>query len=282
MALTQVQGGMLAGSTNTTTTIQSNGTTAITIDSSQNVGIGTASPAVKFDVTGTVVASGLNARITNLDTDASARAAIQLKTGASSNVWQTFAINGQLTTGIAGVANYMILNSSGDFLIGGTTTIGGNGILLANADYTATYRSTGTAGAYIHAFASDIGGTRTVKYAIYANGTAGAVSDQNLKKNIEPARDYLADLMNIEVVKYNWISDEENAPKELGYIAQQVETVFAGMVDEQTYDNGDGNSVTQKMLKKEVFIPMMLKAIQELKAELDSVKVELAELKAKP
>ena len=45
MPLTQVQGGMLAGSTNTTTTIQSNGTTAITIDSSQNVGIGTSNPA---------------------------------------------------------------------------------------------------------------------------------------------------------------------------------------------------------------------------------------------
>jgi len=50
MALTQVQGGMLAGSTNTTTTIQSNGTTAITIDSSQKVGIGTASPSAKLHV----------------------------------------------------------------------------------------------------------------------------------------------------------------------------------------------------------------------------------------
>jgi hypothetical protein len=48
MALTQVQGGMLAGSTNTTTTIQSNGTTAITIDSSQDVGIGNASPYAKL------------------------------------------------------------------------------------------------------------------------------------------------------------------------------------------------------------------------------------------
>jgi hypothetical protein len=37
MALTQVQSSMLNGSTNTTTTIQSNGTTAISIDSSQNV-----------------------------------------------------------------------------------------------------------------------------------------------------------------------------------------------------------------------------------------------------
>lgn len=55
MPLTQVQGGMLQGSTNTTTTIQSNGTTAITIDSSQNVGIGTSSPNQKLQVNGNIM-----------------------------------------------------------------------------------------------------------------------------------------------------------------------------------------------------------------------------------
>jgi hypothetical protein len=40
MALTQVNPALLNGSSNTTTAIQSNGTTAITVDNSQNVGIG--------------------------------------------------------------------------------------------------------------------------------------------------------------------------------------------------------------------------------------------------
>jgi hypothetical protein len=57
MPLTQVQGQMLNGSTNTTTTIQSNGTTAITIDASQNVGVGTSSPLGKFDVGGASTAT---------------------------------------------------------------------------------------------------------------------------------------------------------------------------------------------------------------------------------
>ena len=52
MALTQVSSAMLNGSTNTTTTIQSNGTTAITIDTSQNVGIGTSSPTSSLVVSG--------------------------------------------------------------------------------------------------------------------------------------------------------------------------------------------------------------------------------------
>lgn len=56
MALTQVQGQMLSGSSNTTTTIQSNGTTAITIDSSQNVGVGTTTNLGKLTVQGTISA----------------------------------------------------------------------------------------------------------------------------------------------------------------------------------------------------------------------------------
>ena len=44
MALTQINPALFAGSSNTTTTIQSNGTTAMTIDSSQNVGVGTTTP----------------------------------------------------------------------------------------------------------------------------------------------------------------------------------------------------------------------------------------------
>jgi len=246
------------------------------VNISGNVGIGTTSPTAPLDVqsdtgSGAIVIRGRasgdistvsfynNANTTQQFFIQSRAAYTQLNT--VSNIDMYFATNN---------TERMRITSGGNFLVGGTTPIGSDGNLLANADYTATYRSTTNTGAYIHAFASDIGGTRTVKYAIYANGTAGAVSDQNLKKNIEPARNYLSDLMNIKVVKYNWKSDEENAPKELGYIAQQVETVFAGMIDEQTYNDGDGNLVTQKMLKKEVFIPMMLKAIQELNAKVDA------------
>jgi hypothetical protein len=143
--------------------------------------------------------------------------------------------------------------------------------ITSDNDVAVLYRKTSNTAFGVLLTRSDVGGTATIVGAGYANGTFAAVSDINKKKNIEPARNYLEDLMKLKVVKYNWKTDEDNAPKELGWIAQEVEEIFPAMVSEI-----QGN----KLLKKEIFLPMMLKAIQELKAELDSVKAELAALKA--
>ena len=180
--------------------------------------------------------------------------------------------------GAATPTERMRITSNGNFLVGDVSPIGTNGHLFKSSDYTATYRTSTDAGAYVHAFASDITTTRSIKYAIYANGTAGSVSDVNLKKNIEPARNYLDDLMKIEVVKYQWATDEDSQPKELGYIAQQVANVFPGMVSQHEFTDENGDTRTQQMLKKEVFVPMLLKAVQELKTALDDANSRIAAL----
>ena len=59
MALTQINPALFAGATNTTAVIQSNGTTAITVDSSQNVGIKTSSPNYPLEVNGSVSVNNL-------------------------------------------------------------------------------------------------------------------------------------------------------------------------------------------------------------------------------
>jgi hypothetical protein len=262
------------------------GVESMRIDSSGNVGILNSAPATALETgtfgTGLAVGStSATHNITIVSSTSSTLSALKFGDGGSGVYDQGYLIYDHVNNAMlmgTNRAERMRITSGGNFLVNGTTPIGTDGNLLANSDYTATYRSVNNGAAFLHAFASDVSSTRGVVYAIYCNGTAGAVSDQNLKKNIEPARNYLDDLMNIEVVKYNWISDEENAPKELGYIAQQVETVFPGMVDEQTYNDGDGNPVTQKMLKKEVFIPMMLKAIQEQQAIITDLKARIETL----
>jgi trimeric autotransporter adhesin len=103
----------------------------------------------------------------------------------------------------------------------------------------------------------------TDRFRIYSNGTYGSVSDARLKKNIETSRGYLSDLCQLRVVKYGWATNDDSVPKELGFIAQEVEEIFPSLVD---------NSGEYKMIKQPVLIPMLIKAIQELKAEFDAYK----------
>ena len=111
---------------------------------------------------------------------------------------------------------------------------------------------------------------------LYGNGTTSYSSDQRLKKNIETTRDgYLGDLMKLRVVKYNWKNQADEAPKELGLIAQEVEEIFPGLVQEHEMENFG----TFKNIKHSVTEFILIKALQELKSELDAVKFELSQIK---
>jgi hypothetical protein len=101
--------------------------------------------------------------------------------------------------------------------------------------------------------------------ATNANNSYGAISDVKLKENIEDATPKLADLMQVKVRNYNLKSDPTH--KQLGVIAQELETVFPSMIDESKDTDADGNDLgtTIKSVKYSVFVPMLIKAIQELK-----------------
>ena len=100
-------------------------------------------------------------------------------------------------------------------------------------------------------------------------GTYGTISDARLKENIVDATPKLADLMQVKVRNYNLIDDEFKT-KQIGVIAQELETVFPNMVTEDE----DGN----KAVKSAVFVPMLIKSIQELKATVDAQAARIASL----
>jgi hypothetical protein len=97
-------------------------------------------------------------------------------------------------------------------------------------------------------------------------GVYGTISDISLKENIVDATAKLQDILRLKVRNFNFIGMEE---KQLGFIAQEFEEVFPNGVSIDT-DYGDNNG--KKVIKTNILIPMLVKAMQELKAEIDELK----------
>jgi len=135
-----------------------------------------------------------------------------------------------------------------------------NGIyqtLRSNANNTSTYHFRGLT-------------ESASNYFIYGNATAGSSSDERLKKNIETTRDgYLADIRQLRVVKFNWKSHEEGTPRELGLIAQEVEQVFPGLIQNDGGQVSEDDDTSYKVLKHSVLPFILLKALQEADQKID-------------
>jgi hypothetical protein len=112
------------------------------------------------------------------------------------------------------------------------------------------------------------------KFFIYSNGsmvnrtgTYGTISDVKYKENIVDATSKLEDISKLKVRNFNFKGD---STKQLGFIAQEFEEVFPNMIDISKESGESGE--TYKAIKTSVLVPMLVKAIQELKAELDTLK----------
>jgi hypothetical protein len=105
--------------------------------------------------------------------------------------------------------------------------------------------------------------------AIYSNGSYfsrtgvyATVSDITLKENISPATAKLEDLLKVNIVNYNFIGEED---KYIGVIAQELEEIFPNMI---ILDGKTG----KKGVKYSIFVPMLIKAIQEQQAQINELK----------
>ena len=99
------------------------------------------------------------------------------------------------------------------------------------------------------------------------NGSYGTLSDVTLKENIIDATPKLDDILQLKVRNFNLIGDSN---KQIGFIAQEFEEVFPSMIDI------DGKS-GKKAIKTSVLVPMLVKSIQELKAEVDTLRAQISQ-----
>ena len=106
-----------------------------------------------------------------------------------------------------------------------------------------------------------------------ATGVYSATSDRRLKKDFKPLPFSWQNFMNLETLSYLYKAQKDDK-RSLGLIAQDVELIYPELV---TYNIE--NDVYH--LNYSGFGVIAIKAVQELKAEVDTLKQENAELKAK-
>jgi len=111
---------------------------------------------------------------------------------------------------------------------------------------------------------------------LYAqNTTVQSISDVRTKENIRDAEDGLDVITALRPVRFDFKEGFNNNRKnQLGFIAQEIEQVFPDAVDVSPQEDENGDPY--KSVGPGALIPVLVKAIQELKSELDMVKAELA------
>jgi hypothetical protein len=105
-----------------------------------------------------------------------------------------------------------------------------------------------------------------------ANSAAfGTFSDRRLKENIVDLPPQLSNIMALRPIEFDYIASEGGG-HQISFVAQEFEEVYPDAVGERS----DGMKTLTGWSKTEA---RLVKAIQELKADLDATKAELAALK---
>lgn len=119
--------------------------------------------------------------------------------------------------------------------------------------------------------------------AYLANGSTAVTSDERLKKNITNMADgQLAKINALKVRHFEW-KDDRKPGTQTGVIAQEVATVDAALVEETTFapdpdDKSRDFEGDVKIVKYGDINMRLLKAVQELSAELDAAKARIKTL----
>jgi len=264
--------------------LQTNGTTAVTVDTSQNVGIGTASPATKLHVVGAVNAT----TFLNLGGNTSAPV-------ADAAIYRP--ADGTLGF-VSNAAERMRIDSSGNLLVGATSLIGTERLSVvatgasspaaifknstSTGDYTVVSWNAGTTGNnQFLAFYTEA--SPTLRGSITYNRAGGltvynTTSDYRAKTVNGLIQNALSKVCLLKPSTGRMNGATENIDFFVAHELQEV--VPSAVTGEKDAVNKDATPKYQ-MVDKSALIPLLTAAIQEQQALITQLQADVAALKGK-
>ena len=288
--------GTLTGSTG----VIAIGTNQIYKDASGNVGFGTASPTVKFEMLGDSTTNFIGSKVTNASTASNttktATRAFTLRDtgGTYKDVAYITAypdgvnvISGGLSfstrTSDATPTEKAYLNSDGVFLVATSvvpSSAGTSGVAVyevnANAGRVVIGKSvSGTSDGVLFYYSGTYVGGITYSDTAVAYNTS---SDYRLKKNVQPMQNALQAVMQLKPVTYQWKSNDTQAQ---GFIAHELQAIVPDCVTgEKDAVDENGNPIYQG-IDTSFLVATLTKAIQEQQEIISLLESRVKSLESK-
>ena len=299
-----------------TVNINTGGSTRATIDSSGNLGLGTASPTVNAQIqsgssnsllklAGTSAGSGIN---DGLDVGINGTDAIlwnredgSTQFGTNNTERMRIRSNGTIRarSAVSAPTNTATYNENNNWNSFSCNSSNGYDFKIINQNSSPAYTyslelaaAADVANAnYRHISCTKNSNSSSV-FVVYGHGNVanvnnsyGATSDVKLKENIIDAKSQWDDIKGLRVRNFNFIADSDKT-KLLGLVAQEAEAVCPSLVqnikDVEEDENGqktETGTVT-KELKYSVLYMKAIKALQEAQTRIETLETKVAALEA--
>ena len=263
-----------------------NGTTALTIDTSQNVGIGTTSPNTIFDV---------NNAVPRVSLSVSGTLKAQMNVAGSAYNLTCNDATFPMTFNTGG-AERMRIDSSGNVQIGKTSnsTLSA-GINLGSLPNFIASTASPSDGPYMqisNIAASVANGFRYISFRVGSSGNeAGSIStngsstvsyvtssDYRLKENVKPMVGALDVISKLNPVTYTWKIDGSDGQ---GFIAHELQEVVPDAVTGKKDAVDEEGNIKPQGVDTSFLVATLTAAIQEQQTIINDLKARIAVLETK-